>query len=73
MNAHGIEIAALQKGDVIVVEYGSGYQEEREVMRVVDTDGARGGLVDTKPVTGRYSRSNGFRFGDEIVEVTGIR
>jgi hypothetical protein len=69
MNAHGIEIAALVKGDVVVVEDGLGYQEERLVVRVVDTDGARGGLVDTQRVGGRYSRSNGFRFGDQIVEV----
>jgi len=77
MNAHGIEIGALVKGDVIVVaDLPNGGTRDREVVRVIDRDGARGGIVDTKPVGGRYSRSNGFVLGDEIVSVkrmAGIR
>lgn len=69
MNAHGIEITDLVEGDVVIVEDGLGYQDERIVVRVVDADGALGGLVDTKALDGRYSRSNGFRAGNEIVGV----
>lgn len=70
MNAHGIEIAALIAGDVVVVEDGLGYQEERVVTRVVDATGARGGIIDTKPVgSRRKNRTSGFRFGEQIVRV----
>lgn len=65
-----VEIKALHKGDRIVVRlYPGGPSTERIVVRVIDEDGARGGIVDTRPVVGRYSRSSGFVLGDEIVEV----
>ena len=67
MNSHGIEIKDLVKGDRIVVR--DPIERERIVVRVVDNDGARGGLVDTRPVIGRYSRTSGFVLGDEIVAV----
>ncbi len=62
-----IDIAKLQKGDRIVVR--DPIERERIVVRVIDTDGARGGLVDTRPPVGRYSRTSGFVLGDEIVKV----
>lgn len=65
MNAHGVEIAALKRGDIVHTASG----ERREVTRVVDTDGAMGGIVDTKRVGGTWNRSNGFRHGDDIVAV----
>lgn len=63
-----MDLSKLHKGDRIVVRE-AGITRERIVVRVVDLDGARGGLVDTRPVVGRYSRSSGFVLGDEIVEV----
>lgn len=39
----------------------------RIVVKVVDLDGARGGLVDTRPTVGRYSRTSGFELGDEVL------
>jgi hypothetical protein len=63
-----MDLSKLHKGDRIVVRE-AGITRERIVVRVVDLDGARGGLVDTRPVYGRYSRSSGFVLGDEIVEV----
>jgi hypothetical protein len=69
MNAHGIDIAKLRKGDVISVrEHGTDIFS-REVVAVIDTDGARGGIVDTKPINGGYSRTAGYVLGDTIVAV----
>lgn len=76
MNVHGIEIAALQPGDIVEVNRAYGLPmatglrtEEREVVRVVATDGHLGGIVDCKRPGGRPSRSAGFEFGDAIVRV----
>jgi len=62
-----VDLNTLRKGDVIVV--ADPIERERIVVRVVDTTGARGGLVDTRPPVGRYSRTSGFVLGDEIVKV----
>jgi hypothetical protein len=63
-----MDLSKLRKGDRIVVRM-NGHNVPRIVVRVVDLDGARGGIVDTKPVRGRYSPSSGFVLGDMIVEV----
>jgi len=62
-----MDLSTIRAGDVIVV--ADPIRRERIVVRVIDLDGARGGLVDTRPMVGRYSRSSGFVLGDEIVEV----
>ncbi len=41
----------------------------RLVVRVIDEDGARGGIVDTRPFHGEYRPDNGFVLGDEIESV----
>jgi hypothetical protein len=38
-------------------------------VRLIDATGELGGLVDTKPVDGRYSRSAGFVAGRDIETV----
>lgn len=55
----------LQPGDAIRLADGT----VRIVVRVIDEDGAVGGLVDTKPLNGEYRPDNGFRTGHEIVSV----
>lgn len=67
-NSHGIAIEALVAGDVVKVATLD-IVHERIVVRVVDVDGARGGIVDTKSADGRYSRVSGFVLGDEIIGV----
>jgi hypothetical protein len=67
-----IDIAKLQKGDIVQIEMLGGFVARREVVRVVDTTGARGGIVDTKPVGGRYSRTSGYVLGDTIVAVESV-
>jgi hypothetical protein len=63
-----MDLSKLNKGDrIVVADLPGGLTRERIVVRVIDLDGARGGLVDTRPVVGRYSRSSGFVLGDEIV------
>ena len=62
-----MDLSTLKAGDTIVVR--DPIERERIVVRVIDLDGARGGLVDTRPVVGRYSRTSGFVLGDEIVKV----
>lgn len=63
-----MDLSTLRKGDrIIVADLPGGLTRERIVVRVIDTTGARGGIVDTRPVVGRYSRSSGFVLGDEIV------
>jgi len=71
-----MDLSTLRAGDRIRIQDrhvdfvpGMARTRERIVVRVVDLDGARGGLVDTRPVDGRYSPTSGFEFGDEIVEV----
>lgn len=71
-NIHGITIAALQPGDVIEV-VGGREVVRRIVVRVVETTGARGGIVDTRPMTGGYSRTAGFVLGDHVVGVVSMR
>lgn len=62
-----MKLADLRRGETIVVNAG-GRLVKRIVVRVVDANGAMGGIVDTRPVGGRYSRSSGFVLGTEIVE-----
>lgn len=67
-NKHGVMIDVLIPGDVILVE-GRG---QREVVAVIDADGARQGIVDTKDMDGVWSRTAGYVLGDEIVEVVSM-
>jgi hypothetical protein len=60
-----VEFFNLQPGDAIRLTSG----EIRIVVRVIDGDGAVGGLVDTRPFVGEYSPDNGFRTGHEIESV----
>lgn len=62
-----VDLTSLEAGDVIVVR--DPIERERIVVRVVDLEGVRGGLVDTRPLYGRYSRTSGFVLGDEIVQI----
>ena len=62
-----VDLSTLEPGDVIVVR--DPIERERIVVRVLDLEGVRGGLVDTRPFYGRYSRTSGFVLGDEIVSV----
>ena len=66
-----VDLSKLHKGDVIRVATGGRYADLRVVVRVVDLDGALGGLVDTRPMPGRggYSRSAGFRAGNDVLAV----
>jgi len=63
------DLSTLHKGDVITLKSGA----KREVVRLIDATGARGGIVDTKPVGGRYSRTSGFVLGDEVVDPNALK
>lgn len=79
VNRHNIEIAALQEGDVVKVDRSFGLPaaegmrlEERVVVRVIQPDGAMGGIVDLRRVGRRPSPGAGFEFGHAIVEVVSM-
>jgi hypothetical protein len=60
-----VEFFNLQPGDTLRLTDG----RLRIVVRVIDGDGARGGIVDTRPFHGEYNPDNGFVLGDEIESV----
>jgi hypothetical protein len=66
-------IDVLIPGDVILVDdRGAGEPRQRIVVSVIDTDGARGGIVDTKDMDGVWSRTAGYVLGDEIIAVVSM-
>lgn len=59
------DLSHLKPGDVLTLVGG----RKRIVVRVIDATGELGGLVDTKALDGRYSRSAGFEAGRDIEAV----
>ena len=64
MTTKTIQTLGLKVGSRIDTNRGTAI-----VVRVVDLDGAKGGIVDCRFLGRRYSRTSGFVLASEIVEV----